>query len=162
MCAPREATVSIGFLPTSKGIDRGDVSLCVTIKIEVRAIGPGMTGEPFETRERHALTKISTGPLENIVEHPGHGEDRRPTVKVQSCYLQLAQLAARLRLFLEHRDSKSLAGQFERSHEPAHASAHHHHLLARCEIHRIVKTLLTTLNQVSILDYSLKCQSSIT
>jgi hypothetical protein len=104
LCALCKATVAICLALTGKSPDRSGALLSVTKKIELRAISPGMTCQTLERREGNALTKTGAGALENIVEHPGHGEHRRAAVKALSCDLELTELATGLALFLQQRD----------------------------------------------------------
>ncbi len=108
-----------------QGANRLGRALLVGIQVELASARPGVTCQHFRRMQPGQAVGGHSGGLEQLVEHPPHGEHRRAGVDGPPANADLAHLSAGRGQRFEHGHLDALRREADGAGEPADAGAHH-------------------------------------
>jgi hypothetical protein len=119
----REAQKTFRFRLPCKDADRIGAARWIGEKIETLAVAPRVTRQRLSVTQPNVIRESRAGFVEELIEHPAHGEDGRPRIETQPARFDFPHLAARRVGAFDYRDRKAARGEQQSGGEAPDAGA---------------------------------------
>ena len=103
----REVAVGLGVLATTERTNSLHTALHVSEQIKLAAIAPAVPREQVGLTQGHVCIEVEPDLRKQVVENPAHREYGRTRIDAAPVDLDLAHLAARVPVLLEHGDANA-------------------------------------------------------